>query len=167
MVPKGVETEKKLLIKYPDTELLVVKCAVKKDIVQTYLSAPEGVSERVRSSTTDGATVFTHTIKKKLTAMSRSEDEEEISRERYEELLLRADPACAPIRKTRYVLRGEKHIYEFDIFPFWTDKAFLEVELSSEDEAFSLPDFVEVLADVTTDGRFTNHALARRLRSEF
>jgi CYTH domain-containing protein len=39
--------------------------------------------------------------------------------------------------------------------------AFLEVELESEDETFELPEFVNVIEDVTSDGRYTNAALAR------
>ena len=37
----------------------------------------------------------------------------------------------------------------------------LEVELSSEEEEFVLPGFINVISDVTTDVRYTNAALAR------
>ena len=52
--------------------------------------------------------------------------------------------------------------FEIDIFPFWRDKAFLEVELKSENEGFVLPPFIKVIKDVTEDEEYTNHALARR-----
>ena len=49
------------------------------------------------------------------------------------------------------------------MFPFWSDKAFLEVELPSEDTPVTPPDFVRVIREVTDDNRYTNHALAKKL----
>ena len=164
-MPKGLEIEKKYLIAYPDVALLIEKGAEVKKMEQTYLVSDVG-SERVRRTEARGRVVYTHTLKKKISGIVRKEDEEEISEEEYKRLLLRADPDCAPIKKTRYVLRQGELRYEFDVFPFWTDKAFLEVELEREDQATPLPDFTTVLADVSEDKRYTNHALAYRLKEE-
>ena len=91
----------------------------------------------------------------------RREDEYVIDREEYDALLLRADSSCHPIVKDRYVLKENGLAYEFDLFPFWQDQAFLEIELEREDQEVFLPDFVTVLADVSEDKNYTNHALAR------
>ena len=52
--------------------------------------------------------------------------------------------------------------YEIDVYPEWTDRAVLEIELEREDQAVVLPDWVSVLREVTEDPRYTNHALSRR-----
>lgn len=164
-MPKGLEIEKKYLIAYPDTELLREKGAVEKSLEQTYLTAEDGVSERVRKSVKNGVVTYTHTLKKKVSGITRLEDEKEITEEEYKALLLRADPTCETVRKTRFVLPGEGVFYEIDVFPFWKDKAFLEVELEREEQSVFLPDLVTVLADVSRDKNYTNHAIAKQLKT--
>ena len=164
-MPKGLEIEKKYLIAYPDADTLLKRGAVVKEIEQTYLVSDVG-SERVRRTTINGVTTYTHTLKKKIKGIVRTEDEEIVSEEEYDRLLLRADPACLNIKKFRYVLRENGFCYEVDVFPFWQDKAFLEVELENEDIKVVLPDFVTVLTDVSEDKNYTNHALAKRLKAQ-
>ena len=164
-MPKGLEIEKKYLIAYPDTDLLIKKGAVLKEIEQTYLVSDVG-SERVRLTTINGVTTYTHTVKKKIKGIVRTEDEETVSEEEYKRLLLRADPGCLNIKKRRYVLSENGFCYEIDVFPFWTDRAFLEVELEEEKTEVVLPDFVVVLADVSEDENYTNRALAGRLKTQ-
>ena len=75
----------------------------------------------------------------------------------------RADPACRTIEKTRYCVREGGFVWEIDVFPFWSDKAFLDVELPREDTPVTPPAFVRVIREVTDDNRYTNHALAIEL----
>ena len=159
-----LEIERKFLIEYPDTARLAeLADGDVSEISQTYLTAEAGVSERVRARTRSGVTIYTHNSKIKLNAMKRIELEDEISRAEYEALLSRADPACRTVEKTRYCVRDGHFVWEIDVFPFWTDRAFLEVELPREDTPIVLPDFVRVICEVTEDDRYTNHALAKRL----
>ena len=86
----GMETERKYLIAMPDAAVL--QSADAPEIVQTYLVNPEkGATERARARTSGGMEVYTHTVKHKLSTMSREEDEHEISAAEYAELLKRAD----------------------------------------------------------------------------
>lgn len=159
-----LEIERKFLIEYPDTARLTALAAGDVSAIsQTYLVAEKGVSERVRARTRGGVTVYTHNTKIKLNAMKRIELEDEIDRAAYDELLRRADPACRTIEKTRYCVREGGFVWEIDVFPFWSDKAFLEVELPREDTPVAPPAFVRVLREVTDDNRYTNHALAIEL----
>lgn len=99
----GMEIERKYLIAMPDAAVL--QSADASEIVQTYLVNPEkGATERVRARTSGGMEVYTHTVKRKLSAMSREEDEHEISAAEYAELLKRADAGRKPVHKTRYCL---------------------------------------------------------------
>ena len=159
-----LEIERKFLIEYPDTALLdKLSNGNRSEISQTYLIGEKGTSERVRARTRDGVTVYTHNTKIKLSSMKRIELEDTVSKEEYEELLHRADPNCRTIEKVRYCIPHGEYECEIDIFPFWSDKAFLEIEMPSEDSEITLPTFVKLIREVTEDNRYTNHALAIKL----
>ena len=161
----GMEIERKYLIAMPDKAVL--QSADASEIVQTYLVNPEkGATERVRSRTSGGRAVYTHTVKRKLSAMSRKEDEHEISAAEYAGLLKRADTGRKPVRKTRYCLDYMGQLFEIDVYPFWTDRAIMEIELDSEEREVMLPPSIEVIKEVTGDGRYTNAAIAREVPEE-
>lgn len=92
--------------------------------------------------------------------MSAEEDEGLISRVDYESYLKEANPNQRPILKTRYRIPYEGQILEFDLYPFWSDRAVMEIELESEAQPVYIPDWVRVLRDVTGDRRYSNFALA-------
>ena len=159
-----LEIERKFLIEYPDLkDLEGLSNGNFSDISQTYLIGEKGTSERVRARTRGGVTVYTHNTKIKLSSMKRIEIEDEVSKAEYEELLKRADPKCRTIEKVRYCVEYGGFEFEIDVFPFWQDKAFMEVEMPSEDTQVTLPDFVKIIREVTDDNRYTNHALAIEL----
>ena len=159
-----LEIERKFLIAYPDTNLLDrLSGGNRSEISQTYLTSEKGTSERVRARTKGGVTVYTHNTKIKLSSMKRIEMEDEVSEAEYKALLQRADSKCRTIEKVRYCVPVGEFVFEIDLFPFWTDKAFMEVEMPSEDTVVALPDFVEIIREVTDDDRYTNHALAKKL----
>ena len=156
-----LEIERKYLIRLPEEKLLDRLASRRDWIEQTYLAGEAGTTERVRSRRAPGgAPVYTHTVKRRLSALTREEREEEVGEEAYRALLGRAEPGLRVIRKTRWCVPYGRHTLEIDRFPFWTDRALLEVELSSEGEAVLLPEWVEVLREVTEDKRYTNRALA-------
>ena len=157
-----LEIERKYLIKYPDTRLLSEIAGVHMStIVQTYLDPETHPHARVRARTENGHTVYTHTVKTPVSALTRIEDEREISFAEYEALRAEADKASAPIYKTRYNLPFEGFVFEIDIYPFWDDVAVMEIELPSEDKAFTVPDFIEVIREITDDKAFSNRSLAK------
>ena len=96
----GMEIERKFMIVMPDKALLDSMEAT--EITQTYLLGDKNATERVRKRGRGDEFVYTHTIKYKISNMSRREDEREISLEEYEELLKRADPSRNTIEKIRY-----------------------------------------------------------------
>ena len=156
-----LEIERKYLIRMPDEGLLDSLAQGRAWIEQTYLSAEAGTTERVRVSRSPGGEpVYTHTVKKRRSSLTREELETEISREEYEALLRRADPALQVIRKTRWRIPFEEHTLEVDRFPFWADRALLEVELHSEKEAVALPEWALLIREVTQEEAYTNRSLA-------
>ena len=160
------EIERRFLIRYPDL-LWLEAAAYKTEIIQTYLlSSEKGLTERVRKRGLDGEYTYTHTLKRRVSAIRRIESEESIDEARYLALLQRADPARRTIEKRRYCLHENGLVFEIDLFPFWSDRALMEVELCDERQPFVIPDQIHCLREVTDDRRYTNASLARRIPQE-
>ena len=159
----GLEIERKFLIKMPDKNILANLDGVTiAEIEQTYTT--KGI--RLRKWKESGKTVYIKTEKKHISDLTRIETESEITKEEYEDLLSFADPERNTILKTRYRYPFCGKLIELDLFPFWKGQAFCEVELESEDEAFSLPDFIEVIREVTSEKEYRNHALSKKIPQE-
>ena len=157
-----LEIERKYLIRMPAAAALAaIQDARIFAITQPYLTAPKGLSRRVRRRAEGAKTTYILTEKERLSHLSAVEREREITEAEYQALLADADPAATPIEKVRYAIPYENYTLEIDIFPFWESAALLEIELTSEDENPSLPPFLSVVAEVTHDGRFKNAAMAR------
>ena len=158
------EIERKFLIKYPDTAILKkLPGAVVKEIVQTYLLCDTG-SLRVRKTTCDGKTVYHKNEKRRVSDMTHEEYESKISEEEYSALLRLSDPERLPVEKTRFAVSYLGHTAEIDVYPFWKDKAILEIELENENETFEIPPFVEMIREVTGEKEFSNREIARQLK---
>lgn len=162
MASNGLEIEHKFLIVCPKRSWLEAHAKPSR-IVQTYLCGRPGETERVRLREDEKGTVYTHTIKQRLSGITRREDEEEIDLAEYEALLKRKDPKRETVYKQRWVLEQGGLCFEIDIYPFWQDRAIMEVELEREDQPVDLPCGIEILEDVSRDPSYTNSALARRL----
>lgn len=157
----NTEIERKFLIRYPDTAYLS-EHGEYTEIIQTYLVKNEKkMSERVRKRGRDGCYSYTHTCKTHITDMRRIEIENEISEREYDELLKRADPERNVICKIRWCLDYKGQMFEIDLFPFWNDRAYMEIELTDESDKVEFPPFVEIIKEVTGDRRYTNASLAK------
>lgn len=155
------EIERKYLIAMPDTAFLRAQsgCEVW-EIEQTYLTGEHGETRRVRRIVQGGAVRYCRTVKRRISDLSCEEREDAVDRETYEALLREADAALRPIVKTRYRVPYEGQVLEFDVYPFWSDRAVLEIELEREDQPVRMPQWVHVLRDVTADRRYKNIRLA-------
>ena len=148
----------------PDLELLRRCDGVRiKKIEQTYLEYESGKNARVRRINEDGRVSFVKTVKQRISTLSAFEEEYEIDADTYKNELEYADKTKSTVIKTRYCIPFENHVIEIDVYPFWSDRAILEVELASEDESFSLPDFIRVIKEVSEDGRYKNNNLAKEI----
>jgi CYTH domain-containing protein len=160
----GIEIERKYLIAMPDAAFLD-NCE-RSEITQTYLRGDAYTTERVRKRVRGDTCEYTHTLKRKLNNMRRIEDEHVIGEEEYKRLLERADPARNTILKTRHCFEYDGRIWELDVFSFWDDRAFLEIELTDEGDAVTLPPEIRLIREVTDDPRYTNAALSLEIPQE-
>lgn len=159
-----LEIERKYLIRMPSAALLA--SLPSSEIEQVYILSAEGKRERIRRREYPTKTVFTHTAKERLSDLSRVEREEEISEEEYRSLLSAADPKRSVLHKTRYLYRWQDQLFEIDCFPFWNDRALMEIEMSSEEQEIVLPPGIGIIREVSSDGRYTNSAIAREIPRE-
>ena len=166
MNQNGYEIERKYLIRRPAAAWLEENCEGS-DIIQTYLKTEEtGHSDRVRRRAGRNGVVYTHTVKRRISDLRREEQEREISEAEYLALLQRADPERRSIEKRRYVLAYGGKDFEIDVYPFWQDRAVMEIELADETEPVTLPPEIEIIKEVTQDRRYTNAALAKAIPAD-
>ena len=136
----------------------VFKAEIEKStrIIQGYLSSVPERTVRVRTKGDQGYL----TIKGigNESGASRFEWEQEISVEDAKQLLAICEPGV--IDKTRYLVKSGEHTYEVDEFYGENEGLTVaEVELSSEDEAFSKPGWLG--AEVTGDVKYYNSMLMK------
>lgn len=157
----NLEIERKYLIRMPSRDFLDALSF--SEIEQIYLLSPEHITERIRSRRSGDRLVCTHTIKERRSELSRIEIENEISEEEFLALRARADHSRRVIEKRRYLYHYDGQCFEIDVFPFWTDRALMELELRSEEQEIRLPPTIEIMREVTADPRYSNSALAREI----
>ena len=159
-----VEIERKYLIAYPDLNLLRQAEGVRIwEITQTYLTSEVGETARVRRIVEEDTVRFVYTAKRRLSDLSALEEERDLTYAEYEDLLTRADPDRHPVRKTRYRIPHEGFVCEIDVYPFWSDRAVLEIELPDENTQAPIPPYVKVYRDVSDDKRYKNASLAKSI----
>lgn len=163
--PYPYEIERKFLIEMPDLEYLesLPNCE-KVQIVQTYLKSNGNTETRIRQrGGVDGFT-YSKTKKIEISPIKRIEIEQVITQDEYIRELLNADPEKGQIIKDRYCLSYNNQYFEIDIYPFWKDKAILEIELISSDQKIDIPPFIKPIDEVTDDLRYRNSELAVQIK---
>lgn len=164
----GLEIERKYLIRMPDEGRLraMPGCCVW-DIVQRYLhSGADGSTRRVRRILEKDEYSYFYTCKRHINDLSQQEDETEISESVYNEMLLDADPELRPVVKRRFRIPYCGKTLEVDIFSFWNDRAILEIELESEDQQAVIPEWIDVVREVTPERAYKNNRLAKEVPME-
>ena len=165
MEKNDFEIERKYLIRRPTREYLKAH-ACGSHILQTYLNSQPGETRRVRKRWTDEAVQYTYTCKHKINSLRRMEYERDISKEEYEKYLAEADPSRSAIQKERWILNYCGQMFEIDLFPFWQNQAYMELELDREDQSIVFPPDLVILREVTGDKGYTNSALAKEIPPE-
>ena len=162
---KHCEIERKYLIRYPDIKTLKSQKDVQQwEIVQIYLTVSgPGETRRIRQVVSGGEIRYYKTFKRHLSSVRNEEDEGEIDQLEFIHLSQEQQPGCKPLGKTRYRIPYQGHILEFDIYPFWKDRAILEIELENEGEGAAIPEYVHIIRDVSADPAYKNRSLAENV----
>lgn len=158
----SIELEKKFLIEYPNINDFEKYKPFKAEIEQIYLTSEQG-SHRIRKRGANGSFAFFETIKYRLAGDKCVEIEKIISENEYNELKKEADPEKHPIIKDRYCFLYDGQYFEMDVYPFWDDKAVVELELTKRNQEYTLPPKIKVIKDVSKDKKYKNNYLARNI----
>lgn len=162
-IPKPLEIERKFLIEYPDIKLLnSIKTCRRIPMTQAYLTTPEEGNFRIRKRGEGDKAVYIKTVKIKISDVKRIEIENYITKEQYEAYLAQKQYVTGIISKDRYCIVDNNTYYELDVYPFWNDRATIEIELLSEDQPYQLPEFVKLIREVSCEPDYRNLALARK-----
>lgn len=165
-----LEIERKFLVKFPTSwealsEMFDNLVDVRR-ISQTYLKPEPGeqaarVRKTIAGLTGDLETEYHFNQKKPVDTGVHEETERDISKSEYEKYLKTANPSKSPVEKTRFVFEFQDQTFELDVFKgALKGLAILEIELEDKNDTVELPDFLEIVKEVTNDKRYTNFALA-------
>ncbi len=159
---RGIEIERKFVIRMPDVELLRAHIGhIELEIEQIYLPTIGGVTHRIRRAKSGGVLRYYETKKTRIDKMSVVEEEREISADEYSALAEEIDSETSPIYKTRHKLPFGGRILEIDIYDKWKTSAVLECELPTRECEVPLPDFIEIIKEVTGEREYSNAAMAK------
>lgn len=148
----ATEIERKFLVKGDFSQQVISS----QRIVQGYICSQPGRTVRVRIRGEKGFLTIKGASDEK--GLSRYEFEQEIPLSDAEELLKLCEPGT--IDKVRHLIPIEQHIWEVDVFHGANEGLVLaEIELSSEDEPFKLPEWLGV--EVSGDRRYYNSMLTK------
>ena len=79
-----------------------------------------------------------------------------------EDCPLQLDMSCSITLPARsYGLADGNQYFEIDVYPFWSDQAIMEIELSDPNEEIRFPEIIRVIREVTEDERYKNSSLAK------
>ena len=149
-----LEIERKFLVLNEDFRKLATH---KKKITQGYLNSSKVRAVRVRIA--EDKAFLTVKGESNETGLSRFEWEKEIEMHAAKNLL----PLCEPslLEKIRHYVPVGNHLFEVDEF-LGDNKGLLiaEIELSDEEEAFSMPDWIG--REVTGDAEYYNVSLVKK-----
>ena len=162
--PEPFEIERKYLIYYPDIKKLesLPNCT-KVEIAQTYLKSDDNVERRVRARGINGDYMYYLTEKRKVSVLKRVEVEKRLTQNEYLRYLMDQDNSLHTIHKTRYCLSDQNQYFEIDIYPEWDKQAIMEVELSNEADIPQLPEFIDVVKEVTGEEQYMNYNMAKKM----
>lgn len=162
--PTPFEIERKFLISMPDIKKLKQKYKmVRTNIIQTYLKSDKNLERRIRQRGLPGDYVYYYTEKEDVSEGTRIEREKKIAQSTYITLLGEADTSLHQISKTRYCIVYKDKYFELDIYPFWNDKAILEIEVEDINTKIDMIPEINIIKEVTDDKQYKNKALANNL----
>ena len=160
--PPSMEIERKYLVKKPSILQLSAHAELSIcGIIQFYLISKEGAERRIRARWKGTHTSYFLTEKREITPLCREETEREISFDEYVNYHDERDFSLSSIVKQRICFDYKGQLFELDIFSFSDKFALMEIELKSENDTVTLPDFIEVIKEVTNDPHYRNRNLAK------
>ncbi len=161
---KPIEIFKKYLVEIDDEVIEKVKAETNVSyvkILQHYLMSPEGIEKRIRKREKDGNTIYYYSEATQLTPNTRIKRDRILSERQYSDYMHEVNRELNIVDKERYGFIENNRFFKLDIFSFDKSKALLSVQIPSEHEKVIIPDYFNVLKEVTDDVNYKNYYLAK------
>jgi CYTH domain-containing protein len=156
-----IETERKYVILIPPREKVCqMPSFTESEITQIYLE-DDKATHRVRKRCYPDRTEYTENTKIRISALSSIEREGKITEQEFGELSRNIQRGTHPLSKTRMTFEYDGKTIELDRYAEWKSTCIMEIELKSEDEFPSLPDFITIIKEVTGERIYSNHSMAK------
>lgn len=163
--PIPLRQQRKFLVEGVDVEKLST-IANKVVITQNYLQESDGYEYRLREMKSDKGVTYHYAIQnKKEDGMREIIKSATIDKEEYSRLLPKEEGEFSTCVKTRYSFVYNKQYFRLDIFP--DNMMILEVNVTKENPEISLPEFVNVVEEVTNKEEYQNINIARSKQQEY
>ena len=164
---KNYEIERKYIIKMPVMGFLKGDAHRVLNITQAYIGMnTDGFNCRIRRIIENCEESYIFTEKKNINGIKRIENECYIDESTFNHLFKNRLKNRNVIEKTRYVIEKNGFNYEIDVFPFWKNQAFMEIELENENVMPPELEGIEIISDVTFDAEYSNFAISLRIPEE-
>ena len=159
----SIERFKKYLIKFDEETLSKIQKETNythTHIVQHYLKSPEGVERRIRKRERDGNALYYFSESKVISTNERIKSDKIISERQYFEYKSEIDERLKPIDKERHSFIYDGHFFKLDVFNFDKTKGLLSLQIP-DDGRVNIPDYVDVIKEVTDNTDYKNYNLAQ------
>ncbi|MGI6607486.1 MAG: AAA family ATPase [Erysipelotrichaceae bacterium] len=161
---KPIEIFKKYLVEVNDGVIEKVKSKANVSyvhILQHYLKSDEGIERRIRKREKDGSTLYYYSEATQLTPNTRVKRDRIISERQYADYRAEINHQLNIVDKERYGFIENNRFFKLDIFSFDNSKALLSVQIPSENEKIIIPEYFNVVKEVTDDVNYKNYYLAK------
>lgn len=129
-------------------------------IVQHYLNAENGYQRWIRSRTSNEITMYSYSEANYLQNNERIKVDKVLTEKQYKDYLRQVDPHLDGLDKTRYSFICNGLFFKLDVFSFDTSKGILAVDVPADGQEIEIPDYIEVIKNVTDDLSYKNYYLA-------
>lgn len=172
--PVPIKHQKKYLIKNPSSSLLTYNLPIEKvDITQSYLHSSKKSERKIRQVGKNGNFFYYYSEKTYISGSGFLKCERRITDREYLSYISEIDPLICTIKKQRLFFVYQNQYFTIDTFSlspntsatnsftFWPDQAILEIDLTSENSIIEIPEFIEVIKDVTDCPDYRNYYIAK------
>ncbi len=130
-------------------------------IIQHYLKSAPGMEKRIRRREKGDSIIYYYSEATYLSINKRIKRDRIISERQYIDYSVEIDPNLSVIDKERYGFIYNNHFFKLDVFNFDDTQALLSVQIPGEEEEIVLPEYFEVLKDVTDIANYRNYYIAK------
>ncbi len=162
--PYPIQRQYRYVVDKLDIEKLKDIHMVKLEIEQSFIKLNDEETLMIRKTTKDGSSIYSKTIKKDTDIVNeRVVSTKKITQEEYSEY---TKENKTPIRKNRYCFTYNNQYYKLDIFDEPEGMMILETDLTNKSGEVKIPEFINVIEDVTNKKEYRNFSLYEQINEE-